>query len=381
MRAADARTIGEPGVRDTFAREVFCLLGLPFDAVDADEAIGRIRRAAASGERCFVATPNVNIALDCMTDAAHRESVLRAQLIVADGMPIVWMSRLLGIPIRERVAGANLFERLRADREQRLAVYFFGGPDGAAEAACRRLSSEQAGLACAGFESPGFGPIESMSTDATIERINASGADFLVVSLGARKGHAWIDRNRDRLLVPVVSHLGAVVNFVAGTVSRAPRWMQRSGLEWLWRIKEEPALWRRYSGEAVRLGVVLVTRVLPCAWHLRTRPPSAADLARAAAEVADAPSAVTIRLRGAWRHDNLGPLREAFATAAGLGKDVALDLREATDVDCAAVGSMLLLQAEQGRRGRRLRIESPSARVRRVVHLCCADRLLDASPR
>lgn len=84
-----------------------------------------------------------------------------------------------------------------------------------------------------------------MSNAETIERINASGADFLVVSLGARKGQAWIMQNRQHLSVLLISHLDAMVNFVAGTVSRAQQWMQRFGLEWLWRIKEEPVLWRR----------------------------------------------------------------------------------------------------------------------------------------
>ena len=102
--------------------------------------------------------------------------------------------------------------------------------------------------------------------------MNAARPDFLVVSLGAAKGQAWIMRNLHRLDVPLVSHLGAVVNFVAGEVRRAPRWMQRSGLEWAWRVKEEPALLRRYAGDALRL--------LPLAWRERAARRRPADGAR-----------------------------------------------------------------------------------------------------
>ncbi|MCD8512378.1 MAG: WecB/TagA/CpsF family glycosyltransferase, partial [Nitrincola sp.] len=96
---------------------------------------------------------------------------------------------------------------------------------------------------------PGRGDVASMSTPEIIEKINLSQADFLVVSLGAKKGQAWILHNLDKIQVPVVSHLGAVVNFVAGTVKRAPKVWQKLGLEWLWRIVEEPYLWKRYASD------------------------------------------------------------------------------------------------------------------------------------
>ena len=215
-----------------------CLLGLPIDAIDLAGAEKRIRAAAAARLPCFMSTPNVNFVIESRSDRAFRNAVLHSDLSVADGMPLVWLARLIGIPLRERVAGASLFEALRGGEGRPLKVYFFGGPAGVAEAAGRRLAREAKGLACVGYESPGFGSVEEMSGEETIRRINASNADLLVVSLGARKGQAWIERNRSRLDVPVVSHLGAVVDFAAGTVRRAPAWMQRAGLEWLWRIKE-----------------------------------------------------------------------------------------------------------------------------------------------
>lgn len=256
-------------------RDLVHLLGLPFDRVTMDDAVRQVLEAVRTRRRLFLSTPNLNFLVAAQRDPAFRASVLDSDLSLADGMPLVWMSRLLGTPLPERVAGSSLFERLRDEPRPAgvdpIRVYFFGGPPGAAEAAARRLNGQGGGMVCVGFESPGFGTVEDMSGEEVIARINAAGADFLVVALGAEKGQAWIQRNRSRLQAPVLSHLGAVVNFAAGTVSRAPVWMQRAGLEWVWRVKEEPRLWRRYAGDARALASLLLRRVLPDALALRAR--------------------------------------------------------------------------------------------------------------
>ena len=105
---------------------------------------------------------------------------------------------------------------------------------------------------CVAAIDPGVVTAENMSDPAIVERVNATGADFLIVALGAQKGQAWLMANREKLTVPVVSHLGATLNFLAGTVKRAPEAMRRLGLEWLWRIKEEPKLAPRYLSDGAR---------------------------------------------------------------------------------------------------------------------------------
>jgi N-acetylglucosaminyldiphosphoundecaprenol N-acetyl-beta-D-mannosaminyltransferase len=359
-----------------FEREVHCLLGLPIDAIGAAAAERRIRAAAAGRLPCFMSTPNVNFVIESRADDAFRNAVLHSDLSVADGMPLVWLARLIGIPVRERVAGASLFEALRGGGDAPLRVYFFGGPDGVAEAAGRRLDSEAKGLVCVGCESPGFGSVEEMSSERTIRRINASNADLLVVALGARKGQAWIERNRARLNVPVVSHLGAALNFAAGTVARAPAWMQRAGLEWLWRIKEEPALWRRYLRDALALAGLLLLRVLPYVWYLRRHrrnPPAEARM-----EAREEGGLYAIRLQGAWTRANIAVLRWSFSQAAQAGKDVSLDMTEVSYVDSAFVGLAMLLRGWQQRHGRRLSIVSMPRRVQRVMEYCCAEFLCHA---
>ena len=358
-----------------FDREVYCLLGLPFDAVDVAQVVRRLRQAARERRPCFLSTPNLNFLIGCRTDSQFRDSVVRSDLSIADGMPLVWIARLLGVPIRDRTAGSSVFEALRHDAAERMSVFFFGGPDGVAETACRRLNEASPGLRCVGYESPGFGSIDDMSGDATIAKINSSGADFLVVSLGARKGQAWIVRNRARLSAPVVSHLGAVPNFIAGTIGRAPAWMQRAGLEWLWRIKEEPKLWRRYFGDGLATLVLLATRVLPHAWYLRRYKADTAQLQAASAETREDGQHCTIRLQGAWTRSNLAALRDCFSRAVPAGKDLRLDMAGVSYVDSAFVGLVMLLHGYQTQHGRRLLIGALQKPVRQVIRYCCAEYL------
>lgn len=356
-----------------FNREVHCLLGLPFDAIELPSAVQRIRTAASTRTPCFLSTPNLNFLVASLSDAKFRNSVINSDLSIADGMPLVWIARMIGIPIRERIAGSTLFDRLRNDSVGRLSVFFFGGPDGVAEKACRQLNLENKGLTCVGFEAPGFGSIEEMSNESIIQRINASEADFLVVSLGARKGQEWIERNRSRISVPVISHLGAVVNFVAGTVKRSPVWMQNVGLEWLWRIKEDPKLWRRYFWDGLTLLELLLSRVFPYAWYLLCHKPDASQLAAAHIETKEDADSIIIRLHGAWSQQNMASLRLCFSNAVRSEKDVTLDMNEVTYVDSAFVGLVMLLYGYQTKCNRRLQLGYLSNSVRRIIRYCGAE--------
>jgi N-acetylglucosaminyldiphosphoundecaprenol N-acetyl-beta-D-mannosaminyltransferase len=363
-----------------FQRNVFCLLGLPFDSVNMTEALERVRHAAVQRTRCFVSTPNTNWVVTGRTDEPFRNSAIHSDLSIVDGMPLVWVARLLNIPIQEPVPGSTLFDQLRGSRGPQVSVFFFGGADGVAQAACERLRSENRGLTCVGFEAAGFGSIEDMSSDRLIQSINESRADFLVVALGARKGQAWIERNRAQITVPLISHLGAVMNFVAGTVKRAPRWMRRLGLEWLWRIKEEPALWLRYFRDGVTLIALVITRVLPYALYLRYHQRTAESLASASVESYDESDDYVVIVRGAWTWENLAALRDGFASAVSACKGVRLDLGEISYVDSSFVALTILLQGHLKEVGLAFRVVAAAEPVRRVVKYCCAEYLLAFQP-
>ena len=218
---------------------------MPIDNVTLDEAAALIERAVETRERLSFVTPNVNWMVRALKEPKAMRQIIRAALSLADGWPVVWLARKLGMPQKERAAGADLFERLRqksGDSVRPIRVFFFGGQEGAAERAYEVLSQEAGRIVAVGWHNPGYGNVESMSGADVIEKINAAKPDFVLVSLGAAKGQDWIERNQNEISAPVIAHLGAVVDFVAGTVKRAPGWMSRAGLEWFWRILADPSL-------------------------------------------------------------------------------------------------------------------------------------------
>lgn len=357
-----------------FSRDVHCILGLPFDAIDMDSAVARVSSSAASGKRCFLSTPNLNFAIAAQGNPQFRASVLHSDLNIADGMPLIWVAKLLGVPLPERVAGSSLFERLRERTATPMKVFFFGGPDGVAARACERLNEKVQGLRCVGFDAPGFGSVEDMSGADRIDAINASAADFLVVSLGAQKGQAWIERNFDRLHTPVVSHLGAVVNFVAGTVRRSPSWMGRIGLEWLWRIKEEPALWQRYASDALVFGRLLLTRVVPQAFARWFARPANREEARF--DFTKEAESIKLTLSGAWSADDVAPLRSVLAEVAVDRRRLVLDLQGLSYADPLLIGLLSLLWHHLLREGRPWSCSGIHPAGRRCLRNACAEYMM-----
>lgn len=252
---------------------IYCLLGIPVNNISEARTVEVLWHAVRNHQKLVLTTPNLNFVMNCRKNLDFLNSVLQSDLNVADGMPLVWISKLLGISIKNRVAGSSVFEHIRnhfpPDNGPPMRVFFFGGAPGVARQAHENLNSNLQGMVSVGFIDPGFVSIDEMSNQQFIEQINASQADFIVVALGAEKGQAWIQKNRERLSASVISHLGAVINFSAGSIKRSPLWMQKSGLEWLWRIKEEPKLWRRYFFDGLSLCKILVCEVFPLFLHLK----------------------------------------------------------------------------------------------------------------
>jgi N-acetylglucosaminyldiphosphoundecaprenol N-acetyl-beta-D-mannosaminyltransferase len=265
VKAPDPSAIASNPSLDDLSRAACCVLGMPIDAIDLAGVLRRIDIAVADPATVLLSTPNLNWLVNSRSDAEFREALLDSDLCPADGMPIVWIARLIGVPIKQRVSGSDIFEALKERRTRQLSVFLFGGAQGVAAAAASAVNSVSAGLRCVGSLDPGYGTVDEMSRDDIIDTVNSSDADFLAVSLGAKKGQSWLQRNHHRLTIPIRAHLGATVNFQAGTVRRAPPWIRAWGFEWLWRIMEEPHLWRRYWSDGWVLLRLLVTRVLPLA--------------------------------------------------------------------------------------------------------------------
>jgi N-acetylglucosaminyldiphosphoundecaprenol N-acetyl-beta-D-mannosaminyltransferase len=283
-------------------------------------------------------------------------------------MPIVWLARLLAIPIRERVSGSDLFDAIRAHgtTSHPIRIFLFGGADGVAETVCGILNSRPAGIRCVGWLSPGFGTVEEMSGEEIIAKINGSSADLLAVFLSAKKAQAWLLHNHDRLRVPVRGQFGATINYQAGTVRRAPRAVQKLGFEWLWRIKEEPYLWRRYLRDGFSLFNLVIFRVLPIAASLRWRRGGNEELVITAREH---DGSIAIRLIG---HSTKTHATEAIACFRGVlakSRSVVIDLSETKTIDPRFFGLLLMLRKGLRRSGRNLSFTGLSKRTTRLFHL------------
>ena len=374
VRAHAPAPAAVPAREIDFTRPRVCLLGLPFDPIGLAETVERVRADAFAGRRCWIATPNLNFAIAARSDAAFRRSVLQSDLSLVDGMPLVWMARALGLPVPERVAGSDLFEALQAHPGPPLNFYLFGGPPGVAARAAERINARGGGVRCVGFDEAGYGGVEAMSDAALIERINRSGAHFVSAALGAQKGQAWFARNVDRLAPPVLCHLGAVMNFAAGTVGRAPPWARRSGLEWVFRIKEEPALWKRYARDGLRAGRLLATRVVPAGLAARTQRAAAAAHVPAVA-VERSVAGTVLRPQGAAGVAAAAALRGALAACAADAGRVGVDLSAVAAVGNEFAASLLVADGWFGARGG-FTVTGAGARTRADLRRLLCDELL-----
>jgi len=362
---------------DLSFRNIWCVCGLPFDAVDMPAAIVYVKQAIKEQQPFFLSTPNLNFLIAAQTDKAFRASVINSDLSIADGMPLIWIARLLKIPLPERVTGSGLMEALFAEKNALpIRFYFFGGEAGAGERACQAINQANTGLQAVGHYWPGFGSIEEMSTLEIINEINRHDIDFLIVALGAKKGQAWIEKNRQRLKAPVISHLGAVINFFAGTVKRAPGWMQRFGLEWLWRIMQEPLLWKRYFFDGLQFAKLLAINVFPYAIWIRLNQSLLSDTRPLELDIDEGEDVITLKLTGACTDKTISALRPVFKGLAPKGKNILIDLQLVSVIDGAFLGLCLELYKQLNLAGSRFRLEHTGEQNKRIIQWNRVDFLL-----
>jgi N-acetylglucosaminyldiphosphoundecaprenol N-acetyl-beta-D-mannosaminyltransferase len=237
---------------------------VPIDRITMGGALDAIEALIAAGRGGVVVTPNVDHVVIADRHPAFREAYAAANLSLADGQPIVWASHLLGKSVPEKVSGSDLVLPL-LDRAARRGwrVYLLGGAPGVAEAAADRLTRER-GVEIAGTAAPRLRPADATArpdpaAQQAADAVRAARPDLVLVALGAPKQEVWMHRYRDALAPAVLVGVGASLDFVAGRVRRAPRWVSSAGLEWLWRLSREPRrLWKRYLIDDAQFIPILV---------------------------------------------------------------------------------------------------------------------------
>lgn len=224
------------------------ILGIPFDNITTARTIRTIEEMVSSGRPHYLATANVDFLVQARNDIELRRILLDAHLVLCDGTPLVWASRLLGNPLPERVAGSDLVPLLLHIAEQKnYRVFFLGATEESAAAAVENLKKKHPNLQVAGRLSPPFKSLLEMDHEEIRQKIRAAKPDLLFVSFGCPKQEKWISMHYRSLGVPVCVGVGATIDFLAGKVRRAPKWMQKTGTEWIFRVAQEPRrLLRRY---------------------------------------------------------------------------------------------------------------------------------------
>jgi N-acetylglucosaminyldiphosphoundecaprenol N-acetyl-beta-D-mannosaminyltransferase len=244
--ATDVLLADAPAITE-IQRQRVDLAGILIDQVDVGRAIERIGCFARSGGAHQLVTVNVDFLRIAERNPEFRATINQADLAVADGMPLVWASRLMRQPLPERVTGVELVDAccgMAAEAED--GVFLLGAGPGVADAAAMELRDRYPGLRVDSYAPP-FGPLDPDEDERITNMILAAAPTYLFVALGAPRQDLWIRAHQDRVMVPVAMGVGCVLDLLAGAAQRAPAWMRRSGLEWSYRLAREPGrLWRRY---------------------------------------------------------------------------------------------------------------------------------------
>jgi len=228
------------------------LFDIPFSDVTRDEFFALIDEQIRMREFGYVVTPNVDHICRFHRDVSYRDACPTARLVLCDGTPIIWASHLLGRPLRGKLSGSDLVVWLSGHAAERgYSVFFFGAQAGVGARAAERLKQQFPGLKVAGVLSPpwGFEDDPELRAEA-VRTVKEAAPDIVYVALGSPKQELWMKDFGPACGAPVMLGIGGSFDFVSGRIRRAPQWIQSSGLEWLWRLCQEPRrLWHRYLVE------------------------------------------------------------------------------------------------------------------------------------
>ncbi len=239
-------------------------LNTEIDNLTFDEALARIDELLRTHAGGRVVTPNVDHIVQLEKNEEFRQAYQDAALVLTDGQPLIWISRWLGCPIKEKISGSDLFPRLcELAAEKGYTMYLLGAARGVAAEAARRLTQKNSGLRIVGIDSPEYGfEKDPQRVEEVIAKITETAPDILVAGLGTPKQEIFLWKQREQLKGILAFGMGASLDFEAGNVKRAPRWMQKCGLEWLYRLCREPRrLFKRYLVDDMK--------IFPLAWRYR----------------------------------------------------------------------------------------------------------------
>lgn len=349
------------------------ILGVPFHDVTMAETLAHIDQLIAARRPRYLATANLDFAAQASRDVELQRILLEAHLVLCDGTPLIWASRWLEAPLRERVAGSDLLPVLAGHCAQRgHRLFLLGATDDILAEAKRRLEAAHPGLVICGTFAPPIAPLLNFDHEAILERLREARPDILLVAFGCPKQEKWIYLNLPRLPVPVSIGVGASLDFVAGKFRRAPQWMRTAGIEWIFRLIQEPRrLFNRY--------------VFDLFFFVRSLRAQRAALRQAGAQPPPPPPVEEAPVRHEHRLVTWSGRADAAAVAAGQLaaplpeeglRTVFLDLSGVTFMDSTGLGLLLKGFRACKQSGGAFVLLRPPASVRTLLAAMNLDRLL-----
>lgn len=225
------------------------------------EAIEEIDKLINNKKPSYIVTPNVDHIIKLESDNEFKTVYENADLILTDGMPLIWISKLKKTPIKEKVSGSDLFPKVcELAVKKEYSIFLLGAAEGVAIKAANNLKNKYKGLKIVGTYSPSYGFERNKDEiEEIIKNINEANPDILAVGVGAPKQEKFIYRYKEKLNVPISLAIGATIDFEAGNIRRAPLWMQKHGLEWFYRLCKEPKrMFKRYLIDDLRILKILI---------------------------------------------------------------------------------------------------------------------------
>ncbi|MDK0690982.1 WecB/TagA/CpsF family glycosyltransferase [Clostridium perfringens] len=236
-------------------------LNIEVDNLTMNEAIDKAEELIIKKKPSYVVTPNVDHIVKLENDKEFQEVYKNADLILTDGMPLIWISKIKGNPIKEKISGSDFFPKLcERAAEKGYSIFLLGAAEGVATKAAKNLKEKYEGLNIVGTYSPSYG-FEKKDDEIKmiIEMINKAKPDILAVGLGAPKQEKFLHKYRNDLNVPISLAIGASIDFEAGNINRAPKWMQNSGFEWAYRLIKEPKrMFKRYVIDDMKIFKLII---------------------------------------------------------------------------------------------------------------------------
>jgi N-acetylglucosaminyldiphosphoundecaprenol N-acetyl-beta-D-mannosaminyltransferase len=348
------------------------VLGLPINSVTANEAVDTLERLIQSGGTHQVCAMNLDTWLNSLADPHLHRIVAGSSLVFADGMPLVWVSRMLGSPLAERVTGVDLVPRLaQLSARKGYKIFLLGAKPGVAARVAQLLERNYPGVQIVGTFAPAEESLIRMDHTEILRQIHAVSPDILLVAFGNPKQEKWIWMHRKRLGVPVAMGVGGSFDILVGDMRRAPRWIQRCGLEWAMRFLQEPIrlgprYLRDFTGFARRLPMALLA-----AWCQRPY------LGESNVTTATTPHVMHVNVHGRLGAEIASAMQEATTASIVHGQLMVVHLHSIKQVTAAGLGVLLGVRRQLLEAGLSLSLAGLTLKTRFVLYAWNLQRLFD----